>query len=84
MSRCDFFFLNQGEETGKSAEVVLLTEQICLSEDSTCASQDKGNMAVTTWKKEEEYLKTLTEQYCLEEYQDSYDLMCEQSLSEML
>jgi len=29
------------------------------------------------WKKEQAYLKALSDQYCIEKYQDSYDLMCE-------
>ncbi|KAJ7329644.1 hypothetical protein JRQ81_015818 [Phrynocephalus forsythii] len=78
------FFSNKREETGKSPEVVLLTEQVCLSEASASESQDKENTAITTWKKEEEYLKALAEQYCLEEYQDSYELMSELPISHLL
>ncbi|XP_072856687.2 gamma-tubulin complex component 6 isoform X2 [Pogona vitticeps] len=74
----------QGEETGKSVEVVLLSEHICLSEASASESQDKKCAPITMWKKEEEYLKALSEQYCLEEYQDSYDLMSELPISHLL
>uniref|UniRef100_A0A8C5TH92 Gamma-tubulin complex component 6 n=1 Tax=Malurus cyaneus samueli TaxID=2593467 RepID=A0A8C5TH92_9PASS len=37
-----------------------------------------------TWKKEQAYLKTLSDQYCIEKYQDSYDLMSEPPVSHLL
>uniref|UniRef100_A0A8C3XM53 Gamma-tubulin complex component 6 n=1 Tax=Chelydra serpentina TaxID=8475 RepID=A0A8C3XM53_CHESE len=37
-----------------------------------------------TWKKEQAYLKALSDQYCLEKYQDSYDLMSELPVSHLL
>ncbi|XP_069706439.1 gamma-tubulin complex component 6 [Phaenicophaeus curvirostris] len=37
-----------------------------------------------TWKKEQAYLKALSDQYCIEKYQDSYDLMSELPVSHLL
>ncbi|XP_054255475.1 gamma-tubulin complex component 6 [Indicator indicator] len=36
------------------------------------------------WKKEQAYLKALSNQYCIEKYQDSYDLMSELPVSHLL
>uniref|UniRef100_A0A8D2LN33 Gamma-tubulin complex component 6 n=1 Tax=Varanus komodoensis TaxID=61221 RepID=A0A8D2LN33_VARKO len=73
------------EESGKSTELVLVTQQTSLSEVTTSESQGGGgNTSIVTWKKEEDYLKTLSAQYCLEKYQDSYDLMSELPVSHLL
>ncbi|XP_038612432.1 LOW QUALITY PROTEIN: gamma-tubulin complex component 6 [Tachyglossus aculeatus] len=37
-----------------------------------------------TWKKEQSYLRALAEQYCLEKYRDSYELMSEPPVSHLL
>uniref|UniRef100_A0A7M4FYC2 Gamma-tubulin complex component 6 n=1 Tax=Crocodylus porosus TaxID=8502 RepID=A0A7M4FYC2_CROPO len=44
----------------------------------------KGGDEDDTWKKEQAYLKALSDQYCLEKYQDSYDLMSELPVSHLL
>nr|XP_060633764.1 gamma-tubulin complex component 6 [Anolis sagrei ordinatus]XP_060633765.1 gamma-tubulin complex component 6 [Anolis sagrei ordinatus] len=75
---------SQGEDTEKSTELVLVTQEICISNASTSESQEGENAAVAMWKKEEDYLKTLSDQYCLEEYQDNYDLMSELPVSHLL
>ncbi|XP_067915266.1 gamma-tubulin complex component 6 isoform X2 [Heterodontus francisci] len=38
----------------------------------------------STWEKEQAYLKTLTDQYCVEQYQDNYELMSEPPITHLL
>ncbi|XP_067861030.1 gamma-tubulin complex component 6 isoform X2 [Heptranchias perlo] len=38
----------------------------------------------STWEKEQAYLKTLADQYCVEQYQDNYELMSEPPISHLL
>ncbi|XP_061496191.1 gamma-tubulin complex component 6 isoform X2 [Rhineura floridana] len=74
----------QVEEPEKSTELVLMTQQIYLSEVSGSESQEGGNANTDIWKKEEDYMKALSGQYRLEKYQDSYDLMSELPVSHLL
>ncbi|CAI5785319.1 gamma-tubulin complex component 6 [Podarcis lilfordi] len=74
----------QVEEPEKSTELVLMTQQISLSEVSTSESSEGVSTAIAKWKKEEDYVKALSDQYCLEKYQDSYDLMSELPVSHLL
>ncbi|XP_072922503.1 gamma-tubulin complex component 6 isoform X2 [Hemitrygon akajei] len=39
---------------------------------------------VSTWEKEQAYLKSLADQYCVEHYQDNYELMSEPPISHLL
>ncbi|XP_062990160.1 gamma-tubulin complex component 6 isoform X2 [Elgaria multicarinata webbii] len=71
-------------EPGKSTELVLVTQQTSLSEVTISESQGEGSTTIAIWKKEEDYLKSLSDQYCLEKYQDSYNLMSELPVSHLL
>ncbi|XP_010001697.1 PREDICTED: gamma-tubulin complex component 6 [Chaetura pelagica] len=48
------------------------------------APRTKEEEEEDTWKKEQAYLKALSDQYCIEKYQDSYDLMSELPVSHLL
>ncbi|XP_051889601.1 gamma-tubulin complex component 6 isoform X2 [Pristis pectinata] len=39
---------------------------------------------LSTWEKEQAYLKSLADQYCVEHYQDNYELMSEPPISHLL
>ncbi|XP_067420446.1 gamma-tubulin complex component 6 isoform X2 [Emydura macquarii macquarii] len=74
---------SQTEEPEKSTALNIIPQETLLSE--TCASEIKETEEEDdTWKKEQVYLKTLSDQYCLEKYQDSYDLMSELPVSHLL
>ncbi|XP_062928683.1 gamma-tubulin complex component 6 isoform X1 [Mobula hypostoma] len=45
--------------------------------------QEEG-VEVSTWEKEQAYLKSLADQYCVEHYQDNYELMSEPPISHLL
>lgn len=47
------------------------------SEANALKTKDEEGGEEDTWKKEQAYLRALSDQYCIEKYQDSYDLMCE-------
>ncbi|XP_048355536.1 gamma-tubulin complex component 6 isoform X3 [Sphaerodactylus townsendi] len=75
----------QGEESGTSIDMVPGIQPTFLTEIN--ASERPGGGRDTTiaiWKKEQDYLKVLSDQYRLEKYQDSYDLMSELPVSHLL
>ncbi|XP_039367985.1 gamma-tubulin complex component 6 isoform X2 [Mauremys reevesii] len=72
---------SQTEEPEKSIALTVTPQETLLSE--ACASETKEKED-DTWKKEQAYLKALSDQYCLEKYQDSYDLMSELPVSHLL
>lgn len=67
----------QGEEPEKSTDMVPGEQSTFFSEVSASERPRGGNTTIAIWEKEQDYLKVLSDQYCLEKYQDSYDLMCE-------
>lgn len=54
-----------------------MPEETLSSEANTPKTKEEEGREEDTWKKEQAYLKALSDQYCIEKYQDSYDLMCE-------
>ncbi|XP_033919005.1 gamma-tubulin complex component 6 [Melopsittacus undulatus] len=54
------------------------------SEASTPKTKEEEGGEEDTWRKEQAYLKALSDQYCIEKYQDSYDLMSELPVSHLL
>ncbi|XP_043351888.1 gamma-tubulin complex component 6 isoform X2 [Dermochelys coriacea] len=76
---------SQTEEPEKSIALTVTPQETLLSE--ACASETKekeDDDDDDTWRKEQAYLKALSDQYCLEKYQDSYDLMSELPVSHLL
>ncbi|XP_037744940.1 gamma-tubulin complex component 6 isoform X1 [Chelonia mydas] len=74
---------SQTEEPEKSIALSVTPQETLLSE--ACASETKEKEDDDdTWRKEQAYLKALSDQYCLEKYQDSYDLMSELPVSHLL
>ncbi|KAL8221149.1 UNVERIFIED_CONTAM: Gamma-tubulin complex component 6 [Gekko kuhli] len=74
----------QGEEPGKSTDMVPGMQPTFFSEDSASKRPGGGDTTIAIWEKEQDYLKALSDQYCLEKYQDSYDLMSELPVSHLL
>ncbi|XP_032625245.1 gamma-tubulin complex component 6 isoform X1 [Chelonoidis abingdonii] len=72
---------SQTEKPEKSIALTVTPQETLLSE--ACASETKEKED-DSWKKEQAYLKALSDQYCLEKYQDSYDLMSELPVSHLL
>ncbi|XP_077194421.1 gamma-tubulin complex component 6 isoform X2 [Paroedura picta] len=73
----------QGVEPGKSTDMVPGMQPTLFSEVST-SERPGGDTAIAIREKEQDYLKVLSDQYCLEKYQDSYDLMSELPVSHLL
>uniref|UniRef100_A0A8C9FZ67 Gamma-tubulin complex component 6 n=1 Tax=Pavo cristatus TaxID=9049 RepID=A0A8C9FZ67_PAVCR len=59
-------------------------QETLLSEPSASKTKDEEGGEEDSWKKEQAYLKALSDQYCIEKYQDSYDLMSELPVSHLL
>uniref|UniRef100_A0A8C8RWV7 Gamma-tubulin complex component 6 n=1 Tax=Pelusios castaneus TaxID=367368 RepID=A0A8C8RWV7_9SAUR len=78
----DFPQGSQTEEPEKLTALNVISQETLLSE--ACASEIKEKEDDDVWKKEQVYLKALSDQYCLEKYQDSYDLMSELPVSHLL
>ncbi|KAJ6666431.1 hypothetical protein lerEdw1_000705 [Lerista edwardsae] len=74
----------QVEEPGSSTAMVPITQQMAISETSASENPEEGPTAIAEWRKEDDYLKSLSDQYCLEKYQDSYELMSELPVSHLL
>uniref|UniRef100_U3I5Z5 Gamma-tubulin complex component 6 n=1 Tax=Anas platyrhynchos platyrhynchos TaxID=8840 RepID=U3I5Z5_ANAPP len=72
----------QAEEPEKAVPQDTGPQETVLSEPS--APETKDEEEEDTWKKEQAYLKALSDQYCIEKYQDSYDLMSELPVSHLL
>ncbi|XP_014380087.1 gamma-tubulin complex component 6 [Alligator sinensis] len=75
---------SQTEEPEKSTVPNIISQETLLCEPSASEAKEKGGDDDDTWKKEQAYLKALSDQYCLEKYQDSYDLMSELPVSHLL
>ncbi|XP_060100777.1 gamma-tubulin complex component 6 [Heteronotia binoei] len=73
----------QGEEPGKSTDTVPGMQPTFFSEVSA-SERPGGDTTIAIWEKEQDYLKVLSDQYRLEKYQDSYDLMSELPVSHLL
>lgn len=54
-----------------------MPQETSFSEAKAPDAKEEEGGEEDTWKKEQAYLKALSDQYCIEKYQDSYDLMCE-------
>ena len=54
-----------------------MPQETLFSEANACKTKEEEGGEEDTWKKEQAYLRALSDQYCIEKYQDSYDLMCE-------
>ncbi|XP_039194616.1 gamma-tubulin complex component 6 isoform X2 [Crotalus tigris] len=72
------------EEPEKSTSLSVVTQQTSVSEVIVPENQEGGSTSVAVWKKEEDYLQTLSNQYCLEKYQDQYEFMSELPVSHLL
>ncbi|KAG6927178.1 tubulin gamma complex associated protein 6 [Chelydra serpentina] len=75
---------SQTEELEKSIALAVTPQETLLSEACASETKEKEDDDDDTWKKEQAYLKALSDQYCLEKYQDSYDLMSELPVSHLL
>ncbi|XP_058046153.1 gamma-tubulin complex component 6 isoform X2 [Ahaetulla prasina] len=72
------------EEPEKSTSLCVVTQQISVSEVIVSENQEGGSTSVAMWKKEDDYLQALSNQYCLEKYQDQYEFMSELPVSHLL
>nr|XP_006122684.1 gamma-tubulin complex component 6 [Pelodiscus sinensis] len=73
----------QTEEPENLITLTVTPQETLLSEACASETEEKEDDD-DTWKKEQAYLKALSDQYCLEKYQDSYDLMSELPVSHLL
>ncbi|XP_010226280.1 PREDICTED: gamma-tubulin complex component 6 [Tinamus guttatus] len=73
----------QTEEPEKSVPQDTVPQAALVSE-ANAAKVKKEEEGEDTWKKEQAYLKALSDQYCIEKYQDSYDLSAELPVSHLL
>ncbi|XP_062438952.1 gamma-tubulin complex component 6 isoform X3 [Rhea pennata] len=73
----------QAEEPEKTIPQDSVPQAALISEAHSpkTAEEEEGQ---DTWKKEQAYLKALSDQYCTEKYQDRYDLMSELPVSHLL
>ncbi|XP_014819222.1 PREDICTED: gamma-tubulin complex component 6 isoform X2 [Calidris pugnax] len=74
----------QVEGTEKAMPQDTVTQETLLSEADAPKPKEEEGGEEDTWKKEQAYLKALSDQYCIEKYQDSYDLMSELPVSHLL
>ncbi|XP_032077063.1 gamma-tubulin complex component 6 isoform X2 [Thamnophis elegans] len=72
------------EEPEKSTSLCVVTQQTSVSEVIMSENQEGGSTSVAIWKKEDDYLQALSNQYCLEKYQDQYEFMSELPVSHLL
>ncbi|XP_030303289.1 gamma-tubulin complex component 6 [Calypte anna] len=72
----------QDEEPEKATPQETIPKETLFSESNAPKTEEEGEE--DTWKKEQAYLKALSDQYCIEKYQDSYDLMSELPVSHLL
>ncbi|XP_065699185.2 gamma-tubulin complex component 6 isoform X2 [Patagioenas fasciata] len=61
-----------------------MPQETLFSEADASKTKEEEEGEEDTWKKEQAYLKALSDQYCIEKYQDSYDLMSELPVSHLL
>lgn len=74
----------QAQEPEKASPQDSVLQETLSSEDNTPKTKEEEGGEEDTWKKEQAYLKALSDQYCIEKYQDSYDLMSELPVSHLL
>uniref|UniRef100_A0A803YNG7 Gamma-tubulin complex component 6 n=1 Tax=Meleagris gallopavo TaxID=9103 RepID=A0A803YNG7_MELGA len=74
----------QAEEREKAIPQDTVPQEALFSEPSASKTKDEEGGEEDAWKKEQAYLKALSDQYCIEKYQDSYDLMSELPVSHLL
>ncbi|XP_076185525.1 gamma-tubulin complex component 6 isoform X2 [Aptenodytes patagonicus] len=74
----------QAEETEKAIPQDTVPRETLFSEANAPKTKEEEGGEENTWKKEQAYLKSLSDQYCIEKYQDSYDLMSELPVSHLL
>ncbi|XP_055664415.1 gamma-tubulin complex component 6 isoform X2 [Falco peregrinus] len=74
----------QAEEPEKAIPQDAAPQETLFSEANTPKTEEEEGGEEDTWKKEQAYLKALSDQYCIEKYQDSYDLMSELPVSHLL
>ncbi|KAM9390281.1 gamma-tubulin complex component 6 [Phaethornis superciliosus] len=74
----------QDEEPEKAIPQDTIPQETLFSEANAPKTKEEEEGEEDTWKKEQAYLKALSDQYCIEKYQDSYDLMSELPVSHLL
>ncbi|KAM9293698.1 gamma-tubulin complex component 6 isoform 2-T4 [Morus bassanus] len=74
----------QAEEPEKAIPQDTVPQETLFSEADAPTTKEEEGGEEDTWKKEQAYLKALSDQYCIEKYQDSYDLMSELPVSHLL
>ncbi|KAJ7397848.1 Gamma-tubulin complex component 6 [Pitangus sulphuratus] len=74
----------QAEEPEKAIPQDTVPQETLISEVNASKTKEEEGEEEDTWKKEQAYLKALSDQYCIEKYQDSYDLMSELPVSHLL
>ncbi|XP_068258398.1 gamma-tubulin complex component 6 isoform X2 [Nyctibius grandis] len=74
----------QAEEPEKAIPQDTVPQETLFSEANACETTEEEEGEEDKWKKEQAYLKALSDQYCIEKYQDSYDLMSELPVSHLL
>ncbi|XP_062490231.1 gamma-tubulin complex component 6 [Pezoporus occidentalis] len=74
----------QAQEPEKASPQDTVPQETLSSEANTPKTKEEEGEEEDTWKKEQAYLKALSDQYCIEKYQDSYDLMSELPVSHLL
>ncbi|XP_064301996.1 gamma-tubulin complex component 6 isoform X3 [Phalacrocorax carbo] len=74
----------QAEEHEKTIPQDPVPQETSFSEADAPTTKEEEGGEEDTWKKEQAYLKALSDQYCIEKYQDSYDLMSELPVSHLL
>ncbi|XP_017601444.1 PREDICTED: gamma-tubulin complex component 6 isoform X6 [Corvus brachyrhynchos] len=74
----------QREEPEKAIPQDTLPQETLSSEANAPTTKEEEGEEEDVWKKEQAYLKALSDQYCIEKYQDSYDLMSEPPVSHLL
>nr|XP_009684704.1 PREDICTED: gamma-tubulin complex component 6 isoform X1 [Struthio camelus australis] len=73
----------QAEEPEKTIPQDTVSQAALISEASAPKTKEEEE-GEDAWKREQAYLKALSDQYCIEKYQDSYDLMSELPVSHLL
>ncbi|XP_042648592.1 gamma-tubulin complex component 6 isoform X2 [Tyto alba] len=74
----------QAEEPEKAIPQDTVPQETLFLEANAPRTKEEEGGEEDTWKKEQAYLKALSDQYCIEKYQDSYDLMSELPVSHLL
>ncbi|KAM6146504.1 gamma-tubulin complex component 6 [Phoenicopterus ruber ruber] len=74
----------QAEEPEKPIPQDTVPQETLFSEADIPKTKEEEGGEEDKWKKEAAYLKALSDQYCIEKYQDSYDLMSELPVSHLL